>query len=115
MKTITPIEISFGKRLTEFMRLFRIYVKENSLLQNPNHLPPPVNYEIGIKYAKILVGFYGKQVTHCLIDFSGNIYGPDYPRNPKQESVGSIYDENCSIGSSVTFDGVRKKSKITES
>ena len=85
-KAIIPVANGFGDRLKDFITHFQVKMSNSK-----------VSYEMGTKYVKIISGPYGKQILHCFLDFSGNIYKPANERNPKQHSIGSIYADDFGI------------------
>lgn len=94
--------------VANFVVALRQHIQVDYQTNFPNLEVPPVAMEYGHKYVKILVGSYGNQNIHCFIDFSGNIFGPEYPKNPILQKIGSIYDKNFGVGFVIGTNGVIK-------
>ena len=97
MSKIIPISKDFQNQLNA-------YINALTKIQEYNI---PVTYEMGTKYVRVFIGKYSMRKIHSFLDFSGNIYRPLSDDAPYTKMIiGSIYDDNYSIGKSVDQFGI---------
>lgn len=102
MAPIIPVSKDFTNQLTNFIETLQRLIDDHL----ESLAPYKVSYEMGTKYVKIVTGVYGNQSVHCFIDFSGNIYKANSWKAPDLKHIrGSIYDENCGVGTAVNIHG----------
>jgi len=95
MTNIIPVSKDFQSQLTKFITALQPLVS-----------PKQVSYQMGTKYVRIEIGQFGSQEVHCFIDFSGGIYKAITDKSASKLSFGSIYNENCGVGTTVDATGV---------
>ncbi len=92
---IIPVSRDFQSQLTKFITALQPLVS-----------PKKVSYQMGTKYVRIEIGKFGSQEVHCFIDFSGGIYKAITDKAAYKSSSGTIFDENCGVGTIVDGNGV---------
>jgi hypothetical protein len=70
--------------------------------------PPKVVSEFGTKWVKIIQETsFDNRCVHSFIDPAGNIYKAAGWQAPAKHVRGSIFDENCGVGTAVNYYGAR--------
>jgi len=70
--------------------------------------PPKVVSEFGTKWVKVILETsFDNRTAHCFIDPSGDIYKASGWVAPAKHVRGSIFDDNCGVGTAVNEYGAR--------
>lgn len=100
----------FETRLAEFVKAVDAYTDEHYRktlpeLHNRGWMPK-IELERGKKYIRVVhsEGASNRRV-YCFLDLQGNIYKADSWKKPAKHVLGSIFDENFSLGKGLTVYG----------
>lgn len=102
MASIVKYADGFRERLETFTRTLQALINEHE------SKPTKVISEFGTKWVKIILEqSFDNRTVHCFIEPSGDIYKASGWSTPAKHSRGSIYNENCDVGTAVDVHGAR--------
>lgn len=108
MSSIVQYAPRFNEQIQLFVNTLQEYINKQWLEKKNVGNPPKVSSEFGTKWVKIITEVtFDQRSVHCFIEPSGDIFKAAGWSAPAKHSRGSIFDENCGVGTAVTMYGAR--------
>jgi hypothetical protein len=102
MSNIVQYADGFRARLDLFQKTLQEYVNDHHVKAKNAGNPPKIATEFGTKWVKVISELtFDQRSVHCFIDPSGDIYKAAGWGAPAKHKRGSIFDDNCGVGTVV--------------
>lgn len=108
MASIVQYAPRFNEQVALFVKTLQEYINDYWVKAKKIGNPPKVTSEFGTKWVKIVTEItFDQRSVHCFIEPSGNIFKAASWSSPAKHPRGSIFDENCGVGTVVDVYGAR--------